>query len=151
LGSLTLDPAGDANDFVIIDAMQKDYIEVAVATDAGLFFVKVYINADYKLTQSKPVVRKNEKIKCVAYVREDILLYAPQGSTDLYVYDKAKNEDILKVLNVSIKGNYISMLPVEIDPALGIKWHLFAVKDNDKMELVVVDIDERRTEEISLG
>jgi len=71
LALLTLEPAGDCNDFIIFDAMKKDHIEVAVATDTGLCFVKVLISVDqdYKMQQTKYVHRRSEKVKCLAFVR----------------------------------------------------------------------------------
>ena len=103
------------------------------------------------MTQNKVVHRKFEKIKCLALVRDGLLVFAVAGASDLFIYDIAKDQEILKVNNVSLKGTYTSLIPVKVDPKVKLRWNLYVMKDLEKMSLIAINMEERRTEEISIG
>ena len=125
-------------------------LEIALATEQGVQFVAVNTEGAYEIQQLKGHHRKEDTIKCLARIKDNQFLLGVQHCPDLIIYDRIKNQDILKVIGCSPKGNYV--LLKQIFPGdFELQWNLFIMKDHERLSLIAVDVERRTTEEIEIA
>lgn len=150
-----LDNDADINDMEICltpESIPKDMttLEIALATEQGVQFVAVHTEGGYEITQMKERHRKSDTVKCLCRIKDNVFLLGVQHCPDLIIYDRIKNQDILKVIGCSPKGNYV--LLKQVFPAdFELQWHLFVMKDHERLSLIAVDVERRTTEEIEIA
>jgi hypothetical protein len=116
-----------------------------------LYFISHLVGGNYSIHQlSDPIHRNSDKIKCLSLIRENIFLLGLHGCPDLVIFDRLQRKDILKVQNVSDSGAYVSIKQI-FPKGQELRWHLFVIKDQDKVSLVAIDLERRTLQDLELA